>query len=94
MSNNFILSLRPKLLDILNYFSVNKNRMEYDSYRSQDWPCGSGLVEGSCKLVVGKRFKGNGMRWRKKDNEDVLNVRLYAINDRLDDVFLPVCQVG
>lgn len=85
---------RSEAVKHTNYFSVNKNRMDYDSYRSQGWPCGSGLVEGSCKLVVGKRFKGNGMRWRKKDNEAVLNVRLYAINDQLDDVFSPVCQVG
>jgi len=47
--------------------------MQYDLYREKGYPIGSGLVEGNCKLVVGKRFKGNGMRWKKRDNEAVLN---------------------
>jgi hypothetical protein len=85
---------RSEAVKHINYFTVNKNRMDYDTYRVKGWPCGSGLVEGSCKFVVGKRFKGNGMRWRKKDNEAVLNVRLYAINDQLDEVFSHGCQVG
>ena len=73
----------------INYFITNQERMAYDTYHAMGLPMGSGLVEGSCKLVVGKRFKGNGMRWKREDNKAVLNARLAVLNDRLDRSFLP-----
>lgn len=73
----------------INYFENNKGRMKYDEYRNKGYPIGSGMVEGSCKFVVGKRFKGSGMRWKKKDNKRVLKVRLANINGILQQFFLP-----
>ena len=67
----------------INYFTNNQDRMDYARYRDVGWPIGSGLVEGQCKLVVGRRFKGNGMRWRPHDNRCVLRTR-----------HIPDCQVG
>jgi hypothetical protein len=80
---------RDKAQKEINYFQNNLERMVYDVYRSKGFPIGSGLVEGSCKYVVGKRFKGSGMRWKKADNEAVLRVRLAAINQRLYEEFKP-----
>ena len=71
----------------ITYFRNNLGRMEYDVYKLQGWPIGSGLVEGSCKFVVGKRFKGSGMRWKKKDNSRVLRVRLEKLNGGLHQHF-------
>jgi len=48
----------------INYFQNNKLRMEYAFYKDNGYPIGSGFVEGSCKLVIKKRLKGNGMRWK------------------------------
>ena len=73
----------------INYFLNNIERMAYDQYRALGFPIGSGLVEGSCKLVVGRRFKGNGMRWKLKDNENVLKTRLAELNGDLVDFFSP-----
>ena len=73
----------------INYFLNNVERMAYDQYRAMGFPIGSGIVEGSCKLVVGRRFKGNGMRWKLKDNESVLKTRLAEINGELADFFSP-----
>ena len=73
----------------INYFENNKWRMQYDLYRQKGYPIGSGLVEGNCKLVVGRRFKNNGMRWKKKDNEAVLDTRLAVLNNTLDRYFIP-----
>ena len=64
----------------INYFVNNVDRMRYDEYRAANLPIGSGKVEGSCKFVVGKRFKGNGMRWKKADNVKVLRARLAKLN--------------
>lgn len=71
------------------YFLKNKRRMQYDRYREQGLPMGSGKVEGSCKFVIGKRFKGNGMRWMSRDNQRVLKARLAALNSRLQPHFYP-----
>lgn len=73
----------------INYFENNKWRMQYHEYRARGYPIGSGVVEGQCKLVVGKRFKGNGMRWKRDDNEAVLDARLAVLNNTLDDYFMP-----
>jgi hypothetical protein len=73
----------------INYYDNNKSRMEYDLYRHRGFPIGSGLVEGQCKLVVNRRFKGNGMRWKSSDNEAVLDVRLAILNNTLQSSFTP-----
>lgn len=71
------------------YYQNNCDRMRYAEYREAGYPIGSGQVEGSCKFVVGKRFKGSGMRWKKSDNECVLKARLAFLNDRLAGHFEP-----
>jgi len=76
----------------INYFSNNADRMSYDQYRDENLPIGSGKVEGSCKFVVGKRFKGSGMRWKKADNEKVLKARMAKINGYLESHYHPTPQ--
>jgi hypothetical protein len=76
----------------INYFQKNVDRMKYDEFRSCGLPIGTGLVEGACKYVIGKRFKGSGMRWKKTDNESVLKVRLAKLNARLHEYFVPKPQ--
>jgi hypothetical protein len=83
------ISNRSEAQKHINYFDNNKHRMNYYVYRQRGFPIGSGLVEGACKYVVGKRFKGNGMRWKKEDNEAVLDVRLAVLNNTLDNSFIP-----
>jgi hypothetical protein len=73
----------------INYLNNNKFRMAYDEYRDEGYPIGSGLIEGQCKLVVNKRFKRNGMRWKIKDNRAILKLRLAFLNSTLSDYFLP-----
>ena len=73
----------------INYFTNNQERMDYPRYREAGWPIGSGLVEGQCKFVVGRRFKGNGMRWQPHDNRCVLRTRLALLNGDLKRYFSP-----
>jgi hypothetical protein len=76
----------------IRYFQNNIDRMKYDEYKALGLPIGSGLVEGSCKFVIGKRFKGSGMRWKKPDNVAILKLRLAKLNERLADFFNPKPQ--
>lgn len=73
----------------INYLNNNKFRMAYDKYKEESYPIGSGLIEGQCKLVVNKRFKRNGMRWKLDDNKAILKLRLSFMNSTLKDYFQP-----
>ena len=77
----------------INYFQNNQQRMDYGRYRACGSPIGSGSVEGQCKFVVARRFKGNGMRWRPHDNECVLRTRLAVLNGALERYFQPRPEV-
>ena len=86
------LADRDSAIREINYFRNNLSRMDYDMYKDQGFPIGSGLVEGSCKFVVGKRFKGSGMRWKRQDNIRVLRVRIEKLNATLQRYFKPQPQ--
>ena len=73
----------------ITYYQNNQERMDYGRSRAANWPIGSGSVEGQRKFVVGRRFKGNGMRWRPHDNECVLRTRLAVLNGNLERYFQP-----
>jgi len=83
---------RDSAIRELNYFRNNLGRMDYDIYKALGFPIGSGLVEGSCKFVVAKRFKGSGMRWKRRENTRVLRVRVEKLNGNLHSYFKPQPQ--
>lgn len=37
--------------------------MDYPAYRERGWQIGTGLIESTCKQLVGRRLKGPGMHW-------------------------------
>lgn len=41
------------------------DRMDYPTYRQRGWQIGTGMIESTCKQVVGQRLKGPGMHWRE-----------------------------
>ena len=44
------------------YFSSNRERMNYPKFRAMGLCVASGVVEGGCKNIVGARLKQGGMR--------------------------------
>jgi hypothetical protein len=46
-----------------NYFTQNKERMQYKDFTEQGLFVGSGVIEAACKNVIGKRLKQSGMMW-------------------------------
>lgn len=80
---------RDSAIREINYFKNNLSRLDYDAYKAQGFPIGSGLVECSCKFVVAKRFKGSGMRWKRQDNLRLLRVRGEKLNGNLHHYFQP-----
>src|SRR5262249_36312923 len=63
-------------------FTNQAGRMAYARYRERGLDIGSGMVEGACKLLLGAREKGPGMRWSVPGAQAVANVRVLLFNDQ------------
>lgn len=51
-------------LDVLmNYLRPRLSITDYPKYRTMGYVIGSGMMESTCKQVVGQRLKGTGMQW-------------------------------
>lgn len=57
------------------YFTRNRHRMQYHTYRAAGMMIGSGPIEAACKVVVGQRLKLAGMRWSHSGADSILAIR-------------------
>jgi hypothetical protein len=55
--------LEGALPEVLNYFCGHKERLNYALRLRRGEPIGSGLIEGACKQMIGRRMKQTGARW-------------------------------
>ncbi len=53
---------------------------DYERWREQGYPIGSGLVERQVELVINRRLKRRGMRWLRNNADSVLALRLRQLN--------------
>lgn len=54
------------LTDLLDYLRPRLPITDYPAYRARDYIIGSGMMESTCKQVVGRRLKGVGMQWAEQ----------------------------
>ena len=66
----------------INYFEANRERMNYQQYREDHLPIGSGTVESACKNVVAARMKGSGMTWTLEGAQHMLQLRASIMSSR------------
>jgi hypothetical protein len=70
------------------YFEPNARRMQYQAFREEGLPIGSGMVEGgACKALVGDRLKGTGMRWSRPGAQAMLTLRAELISQRWEEAW-------
>jgi hypothetical protein len=55
---------RAALADVARYFAQRADSLGYAGRLAAGQSIGSGLVEGACKQVIGRRMKQTGARWR------------------------------
>ena len=67
------------------YFHNNRRRMRYAWFRQEGLCVSSGVVEGACKSLVGKRLKQGGMHWTVEGANAILALRCAIESDRFDD---------
>ena len=60
---------------MIRYLSENRDSLWYRTRLAEGLPIGSGLVEGTCKNVIGKRLKLNNPRWRVRRAENMAALR-------------------
>lgn len=71
----------------INYFTANRDRMRYRTFRRKRYHIGSGIVEGACKHLVGQRQKGPGMIWSPSGAQAIASLRAaFLSHGRSEDV--------
>jgi len=49
---------------VVNYFCGHRDRLNYALRLRRGEPIGSGLIEGACKQMIGRRMKQTGAQWK------------------------------
>jgi hypothetical protein len=57
------------------YLRRHSRWMDYERYRRQGLPIGSGVTEAACKTVFTQRLKRSGMRWHKESGQVIVDLR-------------------
>ena len=70
----------------LGYFLNNAPRMRYHWFRSRGLFVGSGVVEASCKTVVGQRLKQAGMHWTVNGADAIIALRCREASATWEDI--------
>jgi hypothetical protein len=60
---------RASVQGLLDYLEPHQEHSAYRERLAHGQSIGSGLIEGACKTVVGKRLKQTGARWRVRHAE-------------------------
>jgi hypothetical protein len=71
-----LLGIKKDEIDTaLGYFENNAPRMRYHWFRQCGLFVGSGIVESSCKTVIGQRLKQSGMHWTLSGADAIIALR-------------------
>ncbi len=78
-------NIQKEVLNAINYFHTNQERMRYAEFRSQGLFVGSGVIEAGCKTVMGLRLKQSGMRWTVLHANAVIALRCCQLSGRWEE---------
>lgn len=68
----------------INYFAERKEQMRYAEFRRQGLFVGSGVIEASCKTLIGKRLKQSGMFWSVAGANAIIAARCCLYSGRFE----------
>lgn len=69
-----------------SYFVNHQRRMQYQQFRAEGLPIGSGGVESAIKQFK-HRLTGAGMRWSRQGAERMITIRSAILADNLSDLW-------
>jgi hypothetical protein len=70
----------------LGYFLNNAPRMRYHWFRQCGLFVGSGVVESSCKTVIGQRLKQSGMHWTVNGADAIIALRSHQASSNWEAI--------
>jgi hypothetical protein len=73
------------------YFRQNAPRLRYGTFRQRGYHIGSGVMEATCKHVVGQRLDQAGMHWRPEVAEAIVTLRAALLSTQPPDL-RPYCH--
>jgi hypothetical protein len=80
---------RRSLAQLRDYLAPHRQHSGYAERLRQGQSIGSGMVEGACKTVVGKRLKQTGARWRVRHAERMVALCGLLYSDLWDTYWTP-----
>ena len=78
---------KDELDTALGYFENNAPRMRYKWFRQCGLFVGSGVVEASCKSVIGQRLKLSGMHWSVTGADAITTLRCQQASRPQDQIW-------
>jgi len=71
---------------LINYYTKNKARMQYGSFKKRGLLVGSGPIESANRTVIQKRMKLSGQRWTMEGAQNILDLRITHLNGNWDKI--------
>jgi len=71
----------------ITYFTNHLHQMEYNRYKKNNYPIGSGVIEAACKVIIKQRLCNSGMRWTDNGARTVLALRCFNKSDGIWEQF-------
>ncbi|GMO38707.1 MAG: hypothetical protein Ta2B_18220 [Termitinemataceae bacterium] len=68
------MKLPTSIVNIYTYVYNNRSKIDYVDYSEKEYYVGSGPIESGNKIVVQKRCKQSGMRWKEKYAQNMLTL--------------------
>lgn len=68
----------------VTYYTNNRHRMDYPTYRSQGYQIGSGTIESGVKQIASQRMKVTGARWNFDNAQLVAKARAAFLSGQWD----------
>jgi hypothetical protein len=69
---------------LLEYFRNNECRLNYCERLASGRVIGSGLIEGACKNLVGRRLKQTGACWRLERANKIATISSLLYSDQME----------
>lgn len=69
---------------LMNYLRPRMHMTDYADYRAAGYAIGSGMMESTCKHLVGNRLKGSGRQWHESGAVAMTALNALRINRQWD----------
>ena len=76
-----------------NYFFKNEDKMQYENFKKEGIPTGSGFVESAIRRIINLRLKSAGTFWKKDTAESYLFLRSQILSGRWKIFMNNICYV-